>query len=163
MLRRCRHRSAHDPEAVVDVLLDLDALPEWNAALRRVVERPDVLRPGASWVVEVQALGQSWRSRSTAEEVDRAGGRLTYVSRTDDGNPSWGRWSWHVTPRAGGGSDVVVTWELHPRTFWRRVLLARVRDLALRRREVPASLAALDEAVSRRAAPAPPGAREPGR
>ena len=33
--------------------------------------------------------------------------------------------------------------ELHPATFWRRVLLAKVRAWQLQRRELPASLRAL--------------------
>jgi hypothetical protein len=40
-----------------------------------------------------------------------------------------------------------VTWELHPATFWRRVLLVRIRARQLSRTEIPASLAALARAV----------------
>ena len=37
----------------------------------------------------------------------------------------------------------IVAFALHPATFWRRTLLARMRALQLRRREIPASLRGL--------------------
>lgn len=72
--------------------------------------------------------------------------RFVYQSRTDDGNPSYARWRWEVSDHADG-SQVSVTWELHPVTFWRRVLLVRIRSRQLARTEIPASLAALARAV----------------
>jgi hypothetical protein len=48
---------------------------------------------------------------------------------------------------AAHGCDVSVSWTLHPATFWRRVLLGRVRQRQLRHSEVPASLDALQGAV----------------
>ena len=107
-----------------------------------VVDQPEVLEPGAEWVVEFQVFGRTWRSRSTVEELDVARRRFAYRSHTDDGNPSHGRWAWEVTEDPAG-SRVSVTRELHPVTFWRRVLLGRIRARQLSRTELPASLAAL--------------------
>jgi hypothetical protein len=113
-----------------------------NANMTRVVEQPPTLTPGAEWVVEFRALGQTWRSRSRVERLDRNALEFSYRSRTDDGNPSYGLWSWKVEPN-GDRALVTVGWELYPATFWRRVLLARVRHRQLRRTEVPESMTAL--------------------
>ena len=43
---------------------------------------------------------------------------------------------------------MTVTWELHPVTFWRRMLLARIRGGQLAHTEVPTSLAALAAVVT---------------
>lgn len=134
------------PDAVFARITDLSGLPEWNAAMVKVVEVPELLAPGAQWVVEFRALGQSWRSRSTCEVLDSRMGRFAYRSGTDDGNPSSASWDWTVTP-SGRGSVIEVAWELHPETFWRRVLLSKVRAHQLAKQEVPASLAALAQAV----------------
>lgn len=134
------------PDAVFGTLIDIARLPEWNGAMTSVIAQPDRLETGSEWVVEFHALGQTWRSRSVAEEIDLAGRRFVYRSGTDDGNPSYARWTWEVADDAGG-SRVTVTWELRPVTFWRRVLLARIRARQLARTEVPASLAALARAV----------------
>ena len=40
-----------------------------------------------------------------------------------------------------------MTWTLNPQTFWRRVLLGRIRQRQLTKTEVPTSLAALQAAV----------------
>jgi len=48
----------------------------------------------------------------------------------------------------GEGARVVVAWEPHPRTFWRRVLMARMRNLQLRR-EVRTSMHALEACIVR--------------
>jgi uncharacterized protein YndB with AHSA1/START domain len=134
------------PDAVFTVLTDIAALPSWNAAMVAVVDQPAKLDVGAEWVVEFHALGQTWRSRSRLEELDRTGRRFAYRSGTDDGNPSFARWAWEVTDDRVG-SRVTVTWELHPATFWRRVLLVRIRARQLARTEIPTSLAALAAAV----------------
>ena len=68
-------------------------------------------------------MGQSWRSRSRLEELDRERRVFTYRSGTDDGNPSY--------------------------ALWRKVLLGPVRHRQLRRSEVPASIAALEAALAR--------------
>lgn len=140
------------PVRVLDVLVDVPGLPTWNAAIKRAVDVPVELEAGAEWVVEMSALGQSWHSRSRLVELDRGRGVLAYRSCTDDGNPSYAEWRWEARPQ-GQGSDVTVTWSLHPQTFWRRVLLARIRERQLGRREVPASLAALEQACRTPLAP----------
>ena len=127
---------------VFQTITDLEGLPAWNEKMTRVVEQPPALEPGAEWVVEFHVLGQTWHSRSVLDELDAARGRFVYRSRTDDGNPSEATWTWDVAPDAAG-SRVTVRWSLRPETFWRRVLLVRIRSRHLARTEVPASLAAL--------------------
>jgi uncharacterized protein YndB with AHSA1/START domain len=133
---------AAPPDDVFGLLTVPEHLPEWNDAIICVVHAPSQLRPGAEWVVQVSALGQSWASRSTVVAFDPQTRHFAYRSQTDDGNPSYADWSWQVAD-APGGCEVVVSFALYPVTFWRRVLLVRVRAWQLRRREVPASLYAL--------------------
>lgn len=133
-------------DAVFRTLTHIARLPEWNDVMTSVIEKPDRLEVGAEWLVEFHALGQTWRSRSVTEEIDVVTRRFVYRSRTDDGNPSDAHWTWEVRDHADG-SQVAVTWELHPATFWRRVLLVRIRARQLARTEIPASLAALARAV----------------
>ncbi len=130
------------PDVVFALVTDIERLPEWNAIIQRVVERPDRLVPDAEWVVELSAMGRTWNSRSRVIEMVPEAGRFRYRSQSDDGNPSFGFWEWAVVPETSG-SSVTVSWELYPKTFWRRVLLARVRDRMLRTQEVPASIEAL--------------------
>jgi len=130
------------PEAVFRTLTKVEGLPSWNDKMTRVVEEPESLRPGAEWVVEFHVLGRTWRSRSVVDELDPAQGRFAYRSRTDDGNPSEATWTWGVVADPAG-TRVTVGWSLRPGTFWRRVLLGRIRARQLARNEVPASLAAL--------------------
>jgi uncharacterized protein YndB with AHSA1/START domain len=130
------------PDEVFTFLTNLDRLPEWNSIMTRLVDRPDALEPGAEWVVEFKALGNTWRSRSRVEEYDVARRVFAYRSCTDDGNPSYAIWRWIVDPGAQGGSQVTVSWDLNPATFWRRALLARIRARQLKR-EVPASIDSL--------------------
>jgi len=47
------------------------------------------------------------------------------------------------------GALVTVANELHPRTFWRRVLLVRIRSRQLAHTELAQSLAALEAAAKR--------------
>lgn len=138
---------AANPDAVFRTLTDIARLPTWNERMTSVVDQPAVLEPGADWVVEFQVFGRRWRSRSTVEEIDVNSRRFAYRSRTDDGNPSYGRWTWEVAEDPAG-SRVTVTSELHPVTFWRRVLLGRIRARQLARTELPASLAALAAAAT---------------
>jgi uncharacterized protein YndB with AHSA1/START domain len=119
-----------------------ERLPDWNGAIVRVVDAPDQLCRGAEWVVQLSALGQSWPSRSTVVYIDPQARRFAYRSQTDDGNPSYADWSWSIA-EAPGGCEVTVSCALHPATFWRLVLLSRIRSWQLRRRELPASLHAL--------------------
>jgi uncharacterized protein YndB with AHSA1/START domain len=133
---------ASDPDSVFRLISTPKLLAEWNRAIARVVDAPAQLSPGAAWVVQLSALGQSWQSRSTVLELDPDTRRFSYRSQTDDGNPSYADWSWQVAD-AAGGCNVTVSFALHAVTFWRRVLLANIRARQLRRREVPASLGAL--------------------
>jgi hypothetical protein len=134
------------PAGVFARLVDIERLPDWNHAITEVVEQPWQLAPGAVWKVRLHALGQSWVSKSTLIELDKAQGRFRYRSQTDDGNRSYADWEWTVQPD-GSGAQVEVAVELHPLTFWRKYLLVHIRRPALRN-EMIASLAALAETVS---------------
>ena len=133
-------------DAVFAILTDIGRLPEWNQRMTSVIEEPAALEIDAQWVVEFRALGQTWRSRSTVEEFDVAARRFAYRSMTDDGNPSYAQWTWTVAETSS--ARVTVAWTLHPATFWRRVLLVRIRARQLARTELPASLAALASLVA---------------
>ena len=133
------HSIATDSGAVFQLLTDPTRLPEWNRAIVRLIETPKPLTDGSQWVVEVTALGQSWPSRSTVTRLDPVARRFAYRTQTDDGNPSYTDWSWQVDD-APGGCIVTVSLTLNPRTFWRRVLLAKIRGRQLRHRELPGSL-----------------------
>jgi len=137
---------AADPDAVFASITDLARLPEWNDRMTRVVELPDRLEPGAEWVVEFKVFERKWRSRSRVERVGLGTRSFAYRTQTDDGNPSVSEWRWDVEPTAAG-SRVTAAWNLHPATFWRRVLFVRIRARQLARSEVPASLAALGRLV----------------
>src|SRR5258708_429073 len=117
---------ASDPDSVFRLISTPALLAEWNCAIARVVDAPAQLRPGAEWVVQLSALGQSWQSRSTVLELDPDTRRFSYRSQTDDGNPSYADWSWQVAD-APDGCNVTVSFALHAVTFSRRVLLATVR------------------------------------
>ena len=133
------------PEAVFSVVTDVWRLPEWNRAITDVVEAPKGLVVGSVWKVRVHALGQTWVSKSQVFAIDPMTGRFAYRSQSDDGNPSYADWEWHVEPDESG-SMVTVTVDLNPVTFWRKHLLVRIRRPALRK-EMRASLAALDGVV----------------
>jgi uncharacterized protein YndB with AHSA1/START domain len=136
------------PDEVFGAVTDIDRLPEWNKTIQRVVERPDALIEGAEWVVAVKPPGMpEWLSRSKAVEHDATAHCFRYRTCTDDGNPSWAIWEWRAEP-ADSGSSVTVSWELHPKTFGRRVFFSRVRNRALRR-EVQASIGALETILAR--------------
>ena len=139
-----------DPDAVFSVLTDIDHLGEWNHIITRVLQRPTQMEPGAEWVVEMHAMGETWASRSHLEAIDVPARRLRYRSGTDDANPSFTRWDWQVDPHPGGAL-VSVSWDLNPKTFWRRHLIVHLRRRALAR-EVPTSLQALANAARRRPA-----------
>jgi hypothetical protein len=124
------------------LISDIDRLPEWNELIQRVVERPTEVNVGAEWVVEMRALGSRWNSRARVEDIDADAFRFAYRSRTDDGNPSYALWAWTLVPRQDE-ADVTVTWDLHPETFWRKSLLARIRHRSLRK-EVRSSIRAAE-------------------
>jgi uncharacterized protein YndB with AHSA1/START domain len=132
---------AVDADSVFALITTPERLPEWNSVIRATLEAPDELVPGAQWVVEFRALGQSWPSRSTVTTLDRPARLFAYRSQTDDGNPSHADWMWRIDPSASG-CELRVTVDVHPQTFWRRVLLAHVRVRQLRN-EIPRSLDAL--------------------
>ena len=134
------------PDAVFRTVTDIGGLPSWNQKMTSVIDQPTNLEAGAEWVVEFHVLGRTWRSRSTLDELDVAGRRFAYRSRTDDGNPSEAQWAWEVTDDPAG-SRVTVTWSLHPVTFWRRVLLGRIRARQPAHTELPTSLTALAAAT----------------
>jgi len=127
--------------AVLYQISDIARLPEWNSAITEVVESPAQLVPRAVWKVRLHALGQTWVSTSTLDELDEPAGRVRYRSQTDDGNPSYADWEWLIA-RDGPGSRVTVAVTLHPVTFWRKRVLAKLRRPALRR-EMQTSLGAL--------------------
>ena len=132
---------------VFAVLTDVERLPEWNAHIRRVLEPPaGPPAEGADWVVLMAASGTTWNSRARTLRYDPDTHHFAHVSRTDDGNPSWAGWCWQVTDVPGGGSRLDVTWDINPRTFWRRALFARLRRAQLAD-EVPRSLTALARLV----------------
>ena len=139
------------PNDVFAFLTDIDRLPDWNTIITKVAERPERLEPGAEWVVEVKAMGNSWLSRSRVQEYDALHRVFAYRSCTDDGNPSYAWWRWTVEPAGEDESRITVSWDLHPVTFWRRVLLARIRGRQLRR-EVPRSIEAVVRALQGSAA-----------
>ena len=133
------------PDAVFRLVTDVSRLPEWNEAITEVVEAPERLDSGSVWKVRIHALGQTWVSRSRVSALDPAAGRFAYRSQSDDGNPSYADWEWHVEPHESG-SMVTLTVDLNPVTFWRKHLLVRIRRPSLRK-EMQESLAALAAAV----------------
>jgi hypothetical protein len=143
------------PDDVFRTVTDVARLPEWNTAITAVIQRPERLEVGAQWVVEMHALGQTWHSRSVVETLDSVGRCFAYRSVTDDGNPSYALWTWVVAGHPEGAL-VTVAGELHPRTFWRRVLLVRIRSRQLAHTELVQSLGAL-EAAARPSTSALPG------
>ena len=139
---------AAQPDTVFAALTDLGRLPEWNSRMTAVVSQPPKLDVGEEWVVAFSVFGRKWESRSKCEAIDLTARRFAYRSGTDDGNPSYAQWEWTVT-EAPGGSDVRVSWTLHPKTFWRRTLLVRMRAMQLAKTELPGSLAALGTMATR--------------
>jgi uncharacterized protein YndB with AHSA1/START domain len=138
------------PESVFDFITNIDQLPEWNAAIERVVEAPESLTYGSEWVVVMHPYGlPRWNSRSHLEAINRDALRFGYRSYSDDGNTSYVQWTWQIVA-VDGGAQVTVTWDAHPMTFWRRVLLAPWLRRPQLSKEVPASLDAIHQHVSRR-------------
>ncbi len=124
---------------------DIDRLPAWNQLIQRVVERPVTLTRDTEWVVELRAMGNTWHSRSRVLEHDNDARRIVYRSQTDDGNPSYAIWTWTVDDDPAG-AKVTVSWDLYPKTFLRRVLMAPIRNHQLRN-EVRASIQAAGRAA----------------
>lgn len=131
-------------DTVFDAVTDPSRMTLWNAVMTEVVEMPEAIAPGSEWVVAFQAMRvMRWRSRSRCEALVRNDRTFVHRSGTDDGNPSYAIWTWTVEPEGQGRSTVRVTWELHPETVLRKVLLSRMRNRMLKS-EVPASLSALN-------------------
>ena len=131
-----------DPGEVFAALIDVDRLPQWNKRVERVLEPPAApLEPGVEWVVKMSVPPASWPSRARVTTLDHDRLVFEHVSQSDDGNPSYGIWTWSVSA-VDGGARVDVAWAVHPATFWRRFLFAKLRRGQLAD-EVPASLAAL--------------------
>lgn len=136
------------PSALVfERITDIDRLPDWNAEVIDVVERPATMHPGAEWVVEIRAMKKHWNSRSRLTELDADGGRFAYRSQTDDGNPSYADWRWQLSPVAGG-TRVDVEVDIRPRTFWRIHLFSKVRRPSLAK-AMQHSLRALQDVTQR--------------
>lgn len=129
------------PDATFARITDVSGLADWNRGIVEIVEMPERLEPGAVWKVKIRALGSTWVSRSQVSQIDPVKGRFVHRSQSDDGNPSYATWTWEVTPE-GEGSNVTVSYELFPKSFWRKHLLIKIRKPALRK-EVERSLAAL--------------------
>ena len=130
------------PDAVFELITDLDRLPEWNDAIESVVEKPAALTTGAEWLVVMHPPHlPSWKSRSTVEELDQATRTFAYRTVNADGNPSYARWRWEVAPM-DATSQVSVTWDVYLKTLDRRLLAGPLRRRGLRR-EVAASLPAM--------------------
>ena len=130
------------PTTVFAAITDVDALPLWNAAIERVVDRPAVLGTGTRWTVRMHPRHvPPWNSVSTVEVLDPELRHFGYRTQHAGGNPSFVRWHWSVVPSAGG-ADVTVTWDCTLNTADRRWFGGPIRRRQLAR-EVPASLAAL--------------------
>jgi hypothetical protein len=120
-------------------ITDIDRLPEWNAAIGAVTDRPAELRRGAQWTVRMAPNRlMRWGSRSTVDDIDPAARRFSYRTVNTDGNPSYSLWSWDIRP-SGAGCEVYVRWNIHLETIDRRLLAGPIRRYQLRR-EVAASL-----------------------
>jgi uncharacterized protein YndB with AHSA1/START domain len=148
--RVCAEIAAPAPD-VFSTLTDVTRLPEWNARIDHVVEPlHGPMRAGAVWVVQMKIPSPptSWSSRATCINHDVAGLRFVHRSVTDDGNPSYVEWRWRVVPLTATTSRVEVLWSVNPRTFWRRLLLARLRRPQLVA-EVTHSLRGLDAYLAR--------------
>ena len=135
------------PQAVFDLITDVDRLPEWNAAIERVLERPPELAEGAEWTIKMHPpRTPSWTSISRVEELDRHRRCFAYETRNGDGNPSYTKWAWEVTG-ACDSAQVTVTWDVYLKTADRRYFAGPIRKRQLAR-EVPNSLTAMAGAVA---------------
>ena len=137
------------PGAVFGLITDIDRLPEWNAAIESVIERPSELAAGSEWVVKMHpARGMSWKSRSSVEEIDPEALRFAYRTVNADGNPSYALWKWEIVG-VDSGANVTVSWDVYLKTWDRKLLAGPIRQRQLRK-EVAASLVAMDQAARNR-------------
>lgn len=141
-------------DAVFDLITDVNRLPEWNAAIGEVVDRPATLAPGVEWTIKMAPPRMpTWFSVSRVDLLDPAARRFAYETRNADGNPSHTEWAWAVSDAGGGRAEVAVAWHAYLKTADRRLLGGPLRKRQLAR-EVPTSLAAL-AACLHRAQPRP--------
>ena len=130
------------PRDVFAALTAVDRLPEWNERIAAVIEAPSTpLAQGVEWVVKMSVPPATWPSRARVTTYDPERLVFAHISQSDDGNPSYAEWRWTVVPDPAG-TRVTVEWSAHPKTFWRRLLFAKLRRRQLRS-EAPASLHAL--------------------
>lgn len=130
------------PAEAFAAITAIDRLSDWNERIANVIDAPDgPLAEGVEWVVQMAVPPAKWRSRSTVVGYDPDRRVFEYRTQTDDGNPSFAVWHWSVKPDSAG-AKVTVDWEVHPKTFWRRLLFAKLRRKQLAN-EVPDSLHAL--------------------
>jgi uncharacterized protein YndB with AHSA1/START domain len=141
-------RVATAPDAVFQLITDVDRLPEWNRAIERVIEGAPALVPGTEWVVKMHpSRGMTWQSRSRVEDIDTDARRFLYRTWNADGNPSYTEWKWEVVP-LDSDAQVTVSWDVYLKTLDRKLLAGPIRQRQLRK-EVAASLLALDQATRR--------------
>lgn len=144
---RASARIEATPQAVFDLITDVDRLPEWNDAIETVAERPAALTEGVEWTVTMHPPRlPRWGSISRVEQLDRRNLRFAYETRNADGNPSRVTWCWELEG-ADGGTEVTVTWDCYLETLDRRLFAGPMRKRHLAR-EVPKSLDALARALS---------------
>jgi hypothetical protein len=147
------HASAEidaEPAEVFAEITAIDHLPEWNKRVARVTYSSEIpLGEGVEWTVQMSVPpGAKWPSRSRVLRYNSDDFNFEYVSQTDDGNPSFVIWRWEIA-RVPNGSQVHVAWDAHPKTFWRKLLFAK-----LRRRQLPSEVLASLHALAYRLAPA---------
>jgi uncharacterized protein YndB with AHSA1/START domain len=136
-----------DPTKLFAAITDVEHLPDWNAAIERVVEGPGAMVHGARWTVEMHPMrGMRWRSVSTLDVLDVDRRRFAYRTVNADGNPSYTLWEWNVKG-CNDGSTVVVHWNVFLKTADRRLLGGPIPRRQLRR-EVPTSLRRVAEYAS---------------
>jgi uncharacterized protein YndB with AHSA1/START domain len=129
-------------EKVFELITDLDRLPDWNAAIEAVEQRPAALCDGAEWrVVMHPRHTPRWRSVSSVRVVDPTNLRFAYETRNADGNPSYATWTWEIDP-GDGVATVTVRWDVYLKTLDRKLIGGPLRRRQLAH-EVPSSLRAL--------------------
>jgi len=76
-----------EPRALFAAITDIERLPEWNAAIEKVIECPERLVDGASWTVGMHPTrGMRWKSVSTLQELDPGCLRFSYRTVNADGS-----------------------------------------------------------------------------
>jgi uncharacterized protein YndB with AHSA1/START domain len=130
------------PGEVFTAITAIGRLPEWNQRIAAVTRTPGTpLAEGAEWTVQMYVPPAKWASRSRVLTYDPVRLLFEHTSQSDDGNPSYVLWRWSVV-QEGHGARVTVGWTAYPKTFWRRLVFARLRRKQLQN-EAPTSLNAL--------------------